>query len=91
MRDDFENSLKPTFFPEGDDDDAINICNFPGVTPDPQNRVQKRRIEFWDKELKEIFEPTFADITSIVQKQLTAAQDATGRNVDVCALPSFSI
>lgn len=42
-------------------------------------------------ELKEIFEPTFTHIAALVQEHVDAAQQATNKNVDVCASSSESV
>ena len=93
MRDDFEKNIKPRFTPGDDDDDDddedIWPCNFPPGIHNPEKRLRKRKIELSKTELKDIFEPTFIEITRIVQKQVTAAQAATGKNVDVCVLPAL--
>ena len=67
-----------------DDDDDV-VCVLPGVPDDPEKGVRRRKITFSTKDMKEIFEQTFKEISELVQEQVTAAQVATKKNVDVGA------
>ena len=85
MRKDFEKEIKPNFLPDedGGDDDFGVTCELPGVELENIKGVKKRKIEFTTKELKEIFKPTFTEITKLVQQQVDAAQEAVKKNVNV--------
>ncbi|KAF8429413.1 hypothetical protein BGX38DRAFT_1334615 [Terfezia claveryi] len=78
MRKDFDEHIRPKFLP----DDGGVICALPGVPDDPEKRVREMKISFSMDEIKAIFEPTFTDITALVQKQVDKAQAAVKRNVD---------
>ncbi|KAF8435602.1 hypothetical protein BGX38DRAFT_122554 [Terfezia claveryi] len=69
-----------------DDDDDGQVCLLPGVPDDPTKGVRRRKITFSTKDMKEIFEQTFKEITWLVQAQVTAAQEVTKTNVDAMIL-----
>jgi len=96
MRDYFDKETKPKFFPsqgnddEDDEEDEGVICSLPGV-PDMDDpklgiRVRRTKITIPTKDMEGVFEPVFVTITTLVQEQVTAAQKATGRNVDAVML-----
>jgi len=91
MRSHFETQIKPKFLPDqdGDDDNDSTICQLPGVPDDHERGVQKSKIRFSTNELKEVFEPIFTDIATLVEKQVDAVQEATNKNVNVCTNPTF--
>ena len=92
MRSHFETQIKPKFLPDQDgdgDDDGGKICQLPGVPDDHENGVQKSKVRFSTNELKEVFEPIFTDIATLVEKQVDAVQEATNKNVNVCDNPAY--
>ena len=98
MRNDFDAAIKLKFFPhdnsdddedEDDDDDDAHLCSIPGVPDDPLKGVRRQKIKFSTEQMKGIFEQTFEEITKLVQAQVTASQEETKKNVDVCSLPGL--
>jgi len=70
---------------DDDDDDDEQVCALPGVPDDPAKGVRRHKIKFSTKDMKEIFEQTFKEITKLVQAQVTAVQQTTKQNVHVGA------
>ena len=90
----FDEYLKPGFCPEEyspEEDDEFDIeshhCPVPGVAADPARRIiPAGYLVLTTEEMKGIFEPTFLEITTLVQQQITAAEKKTGAPVTVSIL-----
>ncbi|KAF8448441.1 hypothetical protein BGX38DRAFT_1142745 [Terfezia claveryi] len=81
----FDTFLKPEFCPSETpdlDDDEFDVesfyCPVPGVPNDPGKGIHRGQLVLTTEEMTGIFEPTFVEITSLVQQQITAAETKTG-------------
>lgn len=84
----FDEFLKPSFCPPDnpdEEDDEFDIqtyhCPVPGVAADPLRRIQGGHLFLNVEEMKGIFEPTFLEITTLVQQQISAAENKTQKPV----------
>lgn len=81
----FDEYLKPTFCPaesSNEEDDEFDVdsypCHVPGVAADPaRGIIPAGYLMLTTEEMKGIFEPTFLEITTLVQQQITAAERKT--------------
>ena len=86
----FDEFLKPGFCPpefsdEEDDDFDIESyhCPVPGVASDPTRGIHGGHLVLTTEEMKGIFEPTFLEITTLVQQQISAAETKTEAPITV--------
>ena len=83
----FDEFLKPTFCPadeEDDDfDDEIYHCPVPGVQDSIENGIRRGHLILTVEDMKGIFDPTFNEITRLVQDQVTKAEKTAGKAVTV--------
>ncbi|KAF8423928.1 hypothetical protein EV426DRAFT_563193 [Tirmania nivea] len=84
----FDEFLKPMFCPSeysDEEDDEFDIesyhCPVPGVAADPARGIHGGHLVLTTDEMKGIFEPTFLEITALVQQQVSAAETKTGAPV----------
>jgi len=86
----FDTFLKPKFCPpeySDEEDDEFDIesyhCPVPGVAADPARGIHGGHLVLTTEEMKGIFEPTFLEITTLVQQQISAAETKTRGSVTV--------
>jgi len=86
----FDEYLKPMFCPaeytnEIDDEFEVDSypCPVPGVMTDHARRIRGGYLMLTAEEMKGIFEPTFLEITNLIQQQVSAAETKTGAPVTV--------
>lgn len=84
----FDTFLKIKFNPPesaDEEDEEFDLdsyhCPVPGVPNDDKRGIHRNQLVLTTEEMTGIFEPTFAEITSLVQQQITAAEAKTGAPV----------
>ncbi|KAI5807830.1 hypothetical protein DFH27DRAFT_284629 [Peziza echinospora] len=84
----FDKFLKPTFCPpdeadviEDEDDEEEYFCPVPGVPNDANRRIMDNFMTLSASEMKDIFAPTFTEITRLVQEQVRASEERVGTSV----------
>ena len=82
MREDFTNKVKPNFNPlafdeeysDDYDDEHAFPCKLPGIPDNLEKHIKRGKITLGVTELQDVFAPTFATITKLVQKQVDKAE-----------------
>ena len=85
----FDEYLKPTFCPpdptdeEDDFESARYHCPLPGIQDCVEKGICRGHLVLTDKDMRGIFDPTFSQITKLVQDQVTNAEKTAGKAVTV--------
>ena len=83
----FDEFLKPTFCPSDEDDDDFDIdtyhCLVPGLPDCSKKGISHGNLLLSVEDMKKIFDPTFSEITMLVQDQVTNAEKTAGKPVTV--------
>lgn len=94
----FDEFLKPSFYPSeySDEDDEdfepeVYHCPVPGLGNDPSRRITGGHLELSLEEMKGIFEPTFEEISGLVQQQISLAESRSGASITVSIIFSGRI
>ena len=89
MKRHFDDYLKPTFCPPDpeDEDDDFDVetyhCPVPGIRDCSKNKICRGHLVLSVDDMKGIFDPTFSEITKLVQDQVTNAEKKARKSVTV--------